>query len=159
VERKEKSLTHERLLAPGAGLPEPPAYRASGHRFEVSVVFTSPDATAAALKVADALAKGLTARISLIFPQVVPYPLPVDNPPVSSEFCEGRLSKIANESRVETTIFFYLCRDRLATLRAVLKRGSIVVIGGRRKWWPTPEESLAGKIRRWGHEVIFTEVT
>jgi hypothetical protein len=108
---------------------------------------------------AGALLKGLNAHISLVVPQVVPYPLPLDNPPVLPEFCERKLREIANESPVDTSVFLYLCRDRLATLRTVLKRGSIVVIGGRRKWWPTREKSLAGKIRRSGHEVIFAEMT
>jgi hypothetical protein len=153
------SFAHEKPLAPVAGLPEPPVYRPSEHRFEISVVFTSFDATVAALKMAGALLKGLNAHISLVVPQVVPYPLPLDNPPVLREFCERKLREIANESPVDTTVFLYLCRDRLATLRTVLKRGSIVVIGGRRKWWPTREKSLAGKMRRSGHEVIFTEMT
>lgn len=152
------SFTHERPLAPVAGLPEPPSYGTSQHRFEISVIFTSFDATAAALKMAGTLVKGLSAHVKLVVPQVVPYPLPLDNPPVLREFCERRLRDITNESPVDTTVLVYLCRNRLATLRAVLKRGSIVVIGGCRRWWPTPEKSLARKMCRSGYEVIFTEM-
>ena len=152
------SFTHERPLAPVAGLPQPPSYGTGQHRFEISVIFTSFVATAAALKMAGTLVKGLSAHIKLVVPQVVPYPLPLDNPPVLREFCERRLRDIANESPVDTTVLVYLCRNRLGTLRAVLKRGSIVVIGGCRRWWPTPEKSLARKMRRSGHEVIFTEM-
>jgi len=141
-----------------AGLPQPPSYGTGQHRFEISVIFTSFVATAAALKMAGTLVKGLSAHIKLVVPQVVPYPLPLDNPPVLREFCERRLRDIANESPVDTTVLVYLCRNRLGTLRAVLKRGSIVVIGGCRRWWPTPEKSLARKMRRSGHEVIFTEM-
>ena len=158
MERKDVSFTHERPLAPVAGLPEPPSYGTSQHRFEISVIFTSFDATAAALKMAGTLVKGLSAHVKLVVPQVVPYPLPLDNPPVLREFCERRLRDITNESPVDTTVLVYLCRNRLATLRAVLKRGSIVVIGGCRRWWPTPEKSLARKMCRSGYEVIFTEM-
>jgi len=157
VERKDVSFTHERPLAPVAGLPEPPNYGTSQPRFEISVIFTSYDATAAALKMAGILVKGLSAHVKLVVPQLVPHPLPLDNPPVSREFCERRLRDITNESPVDT-ILVYLCRNRLATLRAVLKRGSIVVIGGCRRWWPTPEKSLARKMCRSGYQVIFTEM-
>ncbi len=151
-------FTHERTLATFAGLPELPGYGTRQHGFEISVIFTSFDATAAALKMAGTLVKGLSVHINLVVPQVVPYPLPLDAPPVLREFCERRLRDIANESPVDTTVLVYLCRNRLGTLRAVLKRGSIVVIGGCRRWWPTPEESLARKMRRSGHEVVFTEI-
>ena len=48
-------------------------------------------------------------------------------------------------------------RDPAETLAAVLKPDSVVVLGGRKRWWPTTEERLARKLRRIGHEVIFTE--
>ena len=158
MEWKDVAFTDERPLAPVAGLPAPPSYGTNQHRFEISVIFTSFDATAAALKMTGNLVKGLSAQVKLVVPQVVPYPLPLDNPPVLREFCERRLRDITNESPVDTTVLVYLCRNRLATLRAVLKRGSIVVIGGCRKWWPTPEKGLARKMRRSGHEVIFAEL-
>jgi len=43
------------------------------------------------------------------------------------------------------------------TLKAVLSQRSLVVVGGHKRWWPTPEKRLARKLRRAGHEVIFTE--
>ena len=54
-------------------------------------------------------------------------------------------------------MLIYLCRDRVETLTAVLSPHSLVVIGGRKRWWPTAEKRLARKLRRAGHEVIFTE--
>jgi hypothetical protein len=110
-------------------------------RFELSVVFTSFDATIVALKMAAALASGLTARIALVVPQVVPYPLPLENPQVVLEFTQKRLGEVVSDIPVETTIRHYLCRDRLVTLSAVLKPGSIVVIGARKKWLPTRKDS------------------
>jgi hypothetical protein len=50
-----------------------------------------------------------------------------------------------------------LCRDRLETLKSVLNPRSLVVMSGRKRWWPTAEKSLAKTLRRAGHEVIFTE--
>jgi len=38
-----------------------------------------------------------------------------------------------------------------------LKVGSIVILGGRKRWWPTKEERLARQLRRAGYEVLFKE--
>jgi hypothetical protein len=159
AERKDALLGQWKLLVPLAPPPEAPADGSGERRFEISVVFTSLEATAESMRIASGLAKGLNAHISLIATQVVPYPLPLDHPQVSREFCERGLRELANESPVDTTVSLYLCRDRLATLGTVLKRDAIVIIGGRRKWWPTREKRLAGEIRRSGHEVIFAEMT
>jgi len=58
---------------------------------------------------------------------------------------------------VETSVHIYLCRDRFETLASVLSPRSIVVLGGRKRWWPTREKSLASKLRKAGHEVVFKE--
>jgi hypothetical protein len=159
AERKDVLLGQGKLLVPFASPPDAPAEGSGERRFEISVVFTSLEATTESMRIASGLAKGLNAHISLIATQVVPYPLPLDHPQVSREFCEWSLRELANDSPVDTTVFLYLCRDRLATLGAVLKRGAIVIICGRTKWWPTRERRLAGEIHRLGHEVIFAEVT
>jgi len=124
---------------------------------ELAVVFTSAAATIAALKKAAALADRLGARITLVVPQIVPYPLPIESPPVLLDFSESRCREIAIESPVETTVRIYLCRNRLEMLKSVLMPRSLVVVGGRKRWWPTHEKSLARQLRGAGHEVIFTE--
>jgi hypothetical protein len=73
------------------------------------------------------------------------------------EFNENRFRVIASLSPVETSVQIYLCRDQFETLTSVLKAGSIVVFGGRKRWWPTKEQGLAGRLRRAGYEVIFKE--
>jgi hypothetical protein len=103
------------------------------------------------------LAESLGARITLVVPQVVPYPLPLTSPPVLLEFQENRFREIASESPVDIRVHLYLCRDGLETLKKVLKPRSLVVIGVRKRLWPTREKSLVRKLRRAGHEVIFTE--
>ena len=157
-EAKHLSPTFEKLLTPGRKRQVPARLEESEHQLDVAVVFTSADATAAALRKAGALADSLNARIKLVAPQVVPYPLPLESPPVLLDFSEHRLREIALESPVETTIQIYLCRDAWDALKTVLAPHSLVVIGGKRRWWRTREESLARKLRRAGHEVVFTEM-
>jgi hypothetical protein len=158
VDRKEVSLILERLV-PSTGVPGWPGGCEGDSRFELSVIFTSFEPTIAALKMAAALASGLRARITLVVPQVVPYPLPLENPQVVLEFIQKRLGEVTSDISVETTIRHYLCRDRLVTLSAVLKPGSIVVIGADKKWLPTREKILAWRLRRFGHDVILTGTT
>jgi len=94
------SMAFERLLSPRPGRPIEPAADAAEHRLEVAVVFTSGSATIAALKKAGVLASKLSAHITLIVPQIVPYPLPLKSPPVLLDFSERRFAEIAKESRV-----------------------------------------------------------
>jgi hypothetical protein len=110
-----------------------------------------------ALRTAGVLALSLGARITLLVPQIVPYPLPLDSPPVLIDFSEKRFREIAETSAVEATVRIYLCRDRMETLQAVLAPRSLIVIGGARRWWPTREKTLARQLRRAGHEVVFAE--
>lgn len=154
---KDPTLALNRRLVPATGRQEPTVAEESEDKLDVAVVFTSAAATVPALRRAGALAKSLSVRITLLVPQVVPYPLPLESPPVLLDFSEQRFREIAAESPVETTFHIYLCRDPLETMQNVLAPRSLVVIGGVKRWWPTREKSLARKLRRAGHEVVFTE--
>ena len=155
--KNDMSLALERVLATAPGFSAPPAIGETESRLNVAVIFTSVQSTLAALKKAGALANRLSGRITLVVPQVVPYPLPLTSPPVLLDWNEKRFRVIAGESPVETTVQIYLCRDRLETLTAVLSPRSLVVVGGPKRWWPTAEKRLARTLRRAGHEVILTE--
>ena len=151
------SPAFEKLLVPTPRLAGEPAAGAANSKLNVAVIFTSIESTLSALRTAGALANRLRACITLIVPQIVPYPLPLTSPSVLLDFAERRCRVIADESPVETTVQIYLCRDRVETLRGALKPHSLVVIGGGRSWWPTPEKRLACQLRRAGHEVVFAE--
>jgi hypothetical protein len=151
----------EQQLRPLVTRPAPPP-EPGEHRLEISVVFTSPEFTVTALQRAAALAGNLDARITLIVPQVVPFPLPLASPPVLLDFQEARLREIASNSPVETVVRIYLCRSRWEVLETVLLPHSLVVLGARSPWiavprWFTREGRLARKLRRAGHEVVLAE--
>jgi hypothetical protein len=152
------SLAIAKTLVPATGRPVEPGLEGREHRLNISVVFTSVESTLTALREAGMLANSLGAQITLLVPQVVPHPLPLESPPVLMEFNERRFRVIAGQSSVETRVLIYLCRDRFQTLNSVLGPGSIVILGGRkRRWWPTRDEALAKSLRRAGCEVIFKE--
>ncbi len=151
------ALALEKMIAPVTGVPAPRSTEETDSKLDISVVFTSVDATLAALKEAGDLASSLGGRITLIVPQIVPYPLPLASPPASVDFNERRLRVIADTCRVETRVSIYLCRDAVETLMSVLRPHSLVVVGSRKRWWPTAEKRLAAKLRRAGHKVVVTE--
>ena len=150
-------------LSAAIGRPAWPVEEERESNLSISVIFTAVDSTRVALKWAGRLADNLGARISLVVTQVVPYPLPLDRPPISREFSERRFRLIAGQSRVEASVAVYFCRDRMATLKTLLKPHSLVIMGGRkpgwsRAWVPTRERRLARELRCAGHEVIFLEM-
>ena len=127
-------------------------------RFEVNVIFTDPQATVAALKTAGTLARDLGACVRVRAAIPVPYALPLDEPPVSVPFTERLLSGLVcrlEQGDFEPTIHLYLCRNQVEALLQVLTPNSLVVIGGRKHWWPTAERRLADALRSKGHRVVF----
>jgi len=126
----------------------------SKSNLEVVVLYTAPQETLGALKKASELASGLAA-VKLLAVQVVPYPLPLDAPPVSTDFLETGFSKLASEAAVDVTVDIRLGRDSGDVIEAGLGPHSIVVLGGRCRWWPTPTMRLARRLERLGHQVVF----
>ena len=122
---------------------------------EIVVLHTAPEETVSALKMAAGLASGL-APVRLLAAHEVPYPLPLDSPPVSVEFLEQLFSDMAAEAGVEAHIDIRLCRDARAVLESGLDSRSVVVIAGRRRRWPTATMRLARRLERLGHQVVFT---
>jgi hypothetical protein len=151
------ALALDRTIAPGIKVPEPQFAQETDSKLDISVVFTSRDATLAALKEAGNLANNLGGRINLIVPQLVPYPLPLSDPPVRIDFNERRMRVIASNSRIETRVSIYLCRNLVETLQKILKPHSLVIVGSHKAWWPTAEKRLAAKLRTFGHQVVVTE--
>ena len=150
-------LALDRQLTTVTGLPERPGTDQEESRLNIVVIFTSLRATITALMRAGTLAGNLNAQITLVVPQVVPYPLPLTSPPVLLDFQENRFREIAKASPVNIRVQLYLCRDTLDTLSRVLKPRSLIVVGGRKRFWPTQEKRLARWLRHAGHEVIFAE--
>ena len=126
---------------------------------QLYVVFTDLEATKAALKTASHLARDLNARLVLLVAKVVPYPLPLEAPPVSGAFTAGVLSQLAAEQEADVTVRVYLCRDRDATIRHALGPGSLVVIGRQKRWWPNGTPLLARLLKRDGLEVILAGIS
>ena len=128
---------------------------------EVDVVFTTFEGTLAALEKASELSRDLETGIRLLVPQVVPYIYAIDRPPVDAGFLRRKMIDLVLQGvsgGAKTTIDLYFCRDRLRTLLSVLKPNSLVVVGGRRRWWATDESRLSKALRNNGHQVVSIDL-
>jgi hypothetical protein len=152
----ETYLEEERLLE-SARPPEPVSDEGAARNLEVAVLFTSIRATIAAAHCASKLLKGLDGRISLIEALPVPYPLPLDKPQVSLHFTKRRLRTLVEQSGIEMTAQIFLCRFRFEALLRILKPGALVVMGCRKRLWPTWEKRLAKKLRHAGYQTVVIE--
>jgi len=150
-------MPREADLLGGCRFPDPASHAEPDVReVEVNVIFTRPRDTLAALETARGLASEIGAQIRVLVAQVVPYPLPLDKPPVPVAFTERRFDALASNAAPETRVQVCLCRDRWQTLRDFIRPGSLLVIGGKKRWWPTPEQRLARRLKAEGHQVVFT---
>jgi hypothetical protein len=156
-EESHTLLVLNKAVEPETESPARPIAEQTEAGLNIWVVFTSMDLMLSALKEAGRLAGTLGARITILVPQIVPFPVPLESPPVLLDWNERRFRLIAEQSPVETTVRIYLCRDRLWTLESVLNSRSVVVVGSRKTRWPTWERRLARRLRKRGHEVIVAE--
>lgn len=123
----------------------------------VYVVYTSTGETFAALRIGGDFAKALNVPLILIHYRAVPYPLAVDYPtgvsPIQSEDFLQRLQV----EQIDVVSRVCLCRNDRRAIGAALKLPSLVVVGGRRRWWPTKAESWRRSLEAAGHYVVFVE--
>jgi hypothetical protein len=128
-------------------------------RLRIHVLFTNPADTLAALQTAIAMASDLESEIALIVTQIVPFPLPLDNPPVRLDIAGNQIRRLAESvdlGAVEVQGCIYLCRNPLETLIRKLPAHSLVVVGIRPRWPFGKLERLVRALRRNGHAVILT---
>ncbi len=137
---------------------EPPSERRPlVQREDLYVLFTTADATLAALRVAAALAQPLHSTIRLIDFRVVPVGAPVDAPTGRSPIeIDGFLDRVRAEG-IPLHVNVYVCRNMASACSLVFKPNSMVLIGGRRHWWTTRAERWRRMLERRGHFVLLIE--
>ena len=118
------------------------------------VIYTTPEATRAALRAASVTAGDLGARISLLVPHVVPFPLSLSAPDVSAGFLESTMAEIASGYEMEVRVAVLLCRDRVETVLRNLPLQSIVLVGRHRRWGFGAYSSLIRALKREQHHAI-----
>lgn len=147
------SAAYSRKVQGGA-----PGDQEGEHGLEIFVVFTDGPGTCMALQTAGELAQELRGHIRLFVPYEVPYTLPLTQPAVAVEFLEGKIRNMAYRARLDVAAHICLCRDKAGALKSLVGPGSLVVVGGKKRWWPTAAQKLARQLERDGRHVIFAEL-
>ena len=124
---------------------------------EVYVVFTSIEETLAAVRVGSQLARSLTASLTLVHFKVVPYAVPIDRP-VSASPAETRaFMERVKSYGLDVRLRVFLCRSPRRAIPLAFRRRSLVVVGGRRLWWPARSARLRRALEAAGHFVVFVD--
>jgi hypothetical protein len=147
-----------------------PLFRASGGRTasdrpgrrstgrapqQVYVLYTDVEETLCAVRVADQLASAIGGGVTVIHFRMFGFAEPLDHPagpsPVEAAAFTAGLAAEDCDARVRVC----LCRDARQAIRSVIDRHSLVVIGGRRRWWPTPSSRWRRTLEEEGYAVVF----
>ena len=129
------------------------------HPLDVYVIFTEAETTRRTLQAVHRLTQGLTVRLSVIVPQVIPYPLPLDEPAVPLPFTREALLEILKPEETETRVSIFLCRDRMEGIRAAVTAGSLLIVGATtRRWWNSAAR-LSRNLEQNGYRVILIETS
>jgi len=123
---------------------------------DVNIVYTTPEATRAALALTNSFVSGLAIRVHIFAFQVVPFPLELENPVVPADFAVQQIIHSLDLPKdAAITLHYALCRDADDALMCSLKAHSVVVIAGRNRVGKAKEMRLARKLEGLGHEVVF----
>ena len=124
----------------------------------VVIPYTTLELTKAALR-HTGVCTDLNLRVSLVDVQIVPFPCPLDQPPVNREFSEQRLRDLLTDSQLQGSAEVLYARDWLDGFRRVVEPGSLVILGTKKRWWRTREEKLARVLMKAGHQVMLLHIT
>ena len=124
---------------------------------QVVIPHRTAQLTRAALKYAASLSNDLNARIRLIDVYVVPYGVPLDEPPVNPRHLARKIRQLAQESAVPVSAEVVYARDWEQGFRRSLAPSSLVLMTIKRSWWRTSDKRLAARLRKIGHRVVWVE--
>jgi hypothetical protein len=123
----------------------------------VVIPYTTPELTRAALRHAG-VCSDLDVHVALLDIQVVPFPCPLDQPPVNKEFSERRMQQLLYECGLPGHAAVLYARDWLEAFRKALEPKSLVILATKKRWWPTRQDKLARALAKAGHQVMLLPV-
>ena len=130
---------------------------AKGPNARIYVIFTDIVGTKAALFAAARLAHGLDLPLLLLAARRVPYPLPLEEPPISVEFTEHEMYALVSDLDAEIAVQILLCREPEEALRGALRPEALVVIGKGKGWWRSRYRNLARRLRADGRHLVLID--
>jgi len=124
---------------------------------EVYVLFTSVHETLAALRIAKALASALGVPLTLVHLRTVPYSDRIEGPAGTSPLETDAFARCLRAQGLEVRVRVYWCRSARRAIPQAFGPHSLVLIGGRRRWWPGRSDRLRQALEAAGHFVVFVD--
>jgi hypothetical protein len=121
------------------------------------VLFTSIGETMAAVRVGSELAKALDVPLTLVHLRTVPYAVPLDHPADLSPVETDMFVERVKAQGLDVELRVYLCRSVRRAIPLAFRHHSLVVVGGRRGWWPRRSARLRSALEAAGHFVLFVD--
>jgi hypothetical protein len=126
---------------------------------EVFVIFTSTDDTLRAVRVASRLAREMRSGVTIVHFRPIGFGAPLEEPPglspVETDAFKARLEAEACDARIRVCV----CREARQAIPSVIEEHSLIVIGGRRRWWPTPSDRWRRTLEGQGYLVVLVDET
>jgi hypothetical protein len=123
----------------------------------VYVLFTDIEETLCAIRVARRLAGPLSGRLTVVHFRPIGYGEPLDNSSGRSPAETGVFRERLEAEGADVDVRVCLCRDARRMLPLVFEAHSLVVIGGHRRWWPTPAHRWRRTLEAAGHLVVLVD--
>jgi hypothetical protein len=130
----------------------------AGQDLEITIPLTEWSVTQAVLERAPVLTAGLSARVKLVAVHTMPYQAPFYCPTLVHAHLVQQVMDLASQCDLPVEPQVVLARSREDGLRHVLTASSTVLLGSRKHWWRTREESLARWLAREGYRVALLHV-
>jgi hypothetical protein len=122
---------------------------------EITVIFTNPRDTLAAMRAAVGWNRNWSPRLLILAAHVVPYPLALAQPAVDLGALKRAMLRVGFSAGVEANVQIYLCRDLMETIDRVVHRGATVVVGARKYHWLGTGQRIARALTRSGRTVLL----
>lgn len=145
------AMENRRLAADGAA--EITERIGGAGTLEIVVPYTTPELTTRVVQSAAALTAGLDVRLKFVAVYVAPYPTELRCPAGMERHLTVRLTELAERTTLPSCLHLVVSRDRSEGFREILRPGSVVLMGSRKRLWRTREEKLALDLTRQGHHV------
>ncbi|HEY7291859.1 MAG TPA: hypothetical protein VH583_18615 [Vicinamibacterales bacterium] len=135
-----------------AGAASLPTVRTDG----ISVFFTDVEHTLAAARVASRLGTAMRVPIKVIVPRPAHgFILNASVSPTEPEI--DAFARRLEAEQIDARICVCVYRDERQVIASALHRRSLVVMAGRRHWWPTTLTRWRRRLEAAGHLVVFVD--
>jgi hypothetical protein len=125
---------------------------------EIVVPYTEPALAGAVLRQVAALSAGLNVRVRLVAVHSVPYAAPFGCPVAEHAHLVGQLVDLASKCPFPVEPEVVMARGWVDGFQYALHPDSTILVGTRKHFWRTREESLARDLARDGHNVALIHV-